>query len=102
MAVASRNGHSDLVDLLVKQYGCSISYVEKVKHVTNGMTCYHHSVMYVTFGMTKYFVIFLCLHLNSSSPTSLRLFSCHFASFSHEFRDIADLNDFNVLNYFLL
>ena len=41
MALASQNGHSDLVDVLVKQYGCSISDVEKVKHVTYGMTCYH-------------------------------------------------------------
>ena len=41
MALASRNGHSDLVDVLVEQYGCSISDAEKVKCVTYGMTCYH-------------------------------------------------------------
>ena len=91
MALASANGHSDLVDVMVKQYGCSISDVEKVKHVACGMTCYHHSVMRVTYGMTKCFVIFPCLfRLNISSCTSLPATYSHYF---HEFRDIADLHD---------
>ena len=70
VALAFGHGHSELVDVLVKQYGCSISDVEKVKHVTYGMTCYHHSVMSVSYGMT---IKFPCLHLNVSSHTSLPL-----------------------------
>ena len=53
VALASRNGHSELVDVLVKLYGCSISDVEKVNHITCNMTCYQHSVMCVTYGVTK-------------------------------------------------
>ena len=71
VALASRNGHSDLVDVLVKQYGCSISDVEKVKHITYGMTCYHHCVMRVTYGMFCHLPVFI--HLNISSRTSLPL-----------------------------
>ena len=71
MAVASRSGHTDLVDVLVKQYGCSISDAEKVKHVKYGMTCYHHSVMRVTCGILCLFLVFI--HFNISSRTSLPL-----------------------------
>ena len=75
VALASRNGHSDLVDVLVKQYGCSNSDAEKVKHVTCGMTCYHHSVMRVTYGMANSYVLsfsYVCI------STSLLIHHYHF------------------------
>ena len=90
MALASRNGHSDLVDVLVKQYGCSISDVEKVKHVKYGMTCYHHSVVRVTYGMFCHFPVFI--HLNISSRTSLPLLVIVLQTY---YMNIADLHVFN-------
>ena len=81
VALASRNGHSDLVDLLVKQYGCSISDVE-VRHVTYDMTCYHrlcHACHLWANSMFCHFPLFI--HLNISSHTSL------LATFSHHFHE---------------
>ena len=71
MALAFGNGHSDLVDVLVKLYGCSISDAEKVNHVTPDnipLSC-----MSLMGWSVVMFCHSLCLHLNISSHTSLPL-----------------------------
>ena len=83
MALASRNGHSDLVDVLVKLYGCSISDAEKVNHVTpdnTPLSCM--SLMGWSIVMFCHFPVLTSQHLFSYITTT---FSYRFANLLHEF-----------------
>ena len=82
VAIASANGHSDLVDVLVKQYGCSISDAEKVKHVKYSMICYHPSVMRHLWDVLSFSCVHTSQHLFSYITTT---FSYRFANLLHEF-----------------
>ena len=67
VALASNHGHSDLVDVLVKQYGCSMSDTVKVKHVMYGMPYYQCFPYFSVFISEQPLVLIECCHLSSSA-----------------------------------